>query len=363
MSGKFKRGASPKVQEAPAPAEQAVAAPPADNLSKIKTFTSQFKNYINQQYKANVAYTPNAEQIKLVTVNKWIKMPKAFCEAICLPGLPMGNITHIYGKPNTGKTTALMEAIVACQKQGIVPIVILTEHKFDFNRITVMGGDPDAMLVFHADTLEQAYGYMEKLLKDIAIGKINYTVENPEFKPDEKEGKGNQKEIEITVDVSQQDCYVMMDSIGNTMSISEMEYEVEDWDKSMGKAAKAIKNLTKRINYLLSKVRQQCGILLLNQSYQSMPPIGPSVETPYGGDGAPYSCVLNIRFRRRGDLKITVDKREYVIGLETIVQVMKNHVSNVMPISSVYTVGTGMIMPTDAALNAYKKEFEIAQQR
>lgn len=322
------------------------AAPALEGIDKLKAVAGHFRNYMNAQYQASVAYVPDVDKVASVSVSKWLEMGDWFQEAVKLPGLPIGNITHIYGKPDTGKTTLLMQAIAAAQKQGILPILILTEHKFDFNRLPkYMGGDSDAMIVLHADSIEQAYGFIEKILKDLEQGHITYEYTDPETNEDKQ----------VSIDMTNQDCFIFYDSLGNTLSESEMEYEVHDWDKSMGKSAKAIKNLTKRVNYLLSKVRQKCGILLLNQSYQSMPAIGPSVETPFGGEGAPYSCALNIRFRRRGDLKATVKGQDQVIGLETIIQVMKNHVSHIKPISSVFTVATGMMSPDSKLLDAYKK--------
>lgn len=243
----------------------------------------------------------------------------------------------------THNTTFLMEQIVAAQKQGVLPILILTEHKFSYDRIaTHMGGDPEAILVLHAQNLEQAYGFMEKVLRDLATGKLVVEDES-----------GN----DMVIDMSEQDCFIFMDSLGNTMSESELEYDVEDHGKSMGKGAKAIKTLTRRINQLLGKreIRQKCGVLLLNQSYMSMPSYGPSVETPYGGDGVIYSCVLNIRLRRKKDLKMTFKGKDMVVGLETIVQVMKNHITHKAAISSVYTVASGMIPATKEALDAFKK--------
>jgi RecA/RadA recombinase len=313
-------------------------------ITSLREKAKLFKNHLNHQYQQNVAYVPDATNLALVTVSKWLKMPPAFEEVTRLPGLPIGNITHVYGKPNAGKTTLLMEGIVAAQKQGILPILILTEHKFDFSRISkMMGGDEESIVVLHANTIEEAYGFMEKTLKDLAEGKLE--IEQPDGSTE-------------VLDMSKQDCFIFMDSLGNTMSESEMEYEVSDWDKSMGKAAKAIKNLTKRINNLLSKVRQRCGILLLNQSYQSMPSYGPSVETPFGGDGAPYSCVLNIRLRRVGDIKVTTKGQDLKVGLETKVEVMKNHISNIMATGSFYTTGSGIISIEDkAALDEYKKKY------
>ena len=310
---------------------------------RLKTIAKQMSRYMNQQYRDAISYTPNTEEIAKVTVNKWLEMPEAFSDAVELPGLPFGNITCIYGKPDTGKTTCLQDAIASCQRQGILPILILTEHKFDFNRLSKwMDADPEAMLVLHADNLEQGYSYLEKLLKDIKAGTL--VVEDE-----------NDPENDLEIDVKDQDIFIFWDSIGNTLSETELEYEVEEWDKSMGKHAKAIKTLTKRVNLLLSRVRKHVGICLLNQSYQSMPKVGPSVETPYGGDGVPYSSVLVLRFRRIRDLKMDIKKKTNIIGLETKIQVMKNHITHKKTISTVYTTAKGMIPATDSALKEYKK--------
>lgn len=316
----------------------------ADINANLKKIAQQFSKHMNTQFRQSVSYTPDTSKIESVTVSKWVEMPEAFQRATLLPGLPIGNITHVYGKPNTGKTTLLMQAIAQCQKQGILPILILTEHKFDFTRLSkFMGADPEAMIVLHAESLEQAYGFMEKLLKDIQTGRIIIEDE-----------KGN----DIVINTEDQDFYILMDSIGNTMSETELEYDVEDHGKSMGKAAKAIKSLTRRLNHILGKsdVRSKCGVLLLNQSYQSMPSYGPSVETPYGGDGIPYSCVLNIRLRRKKDIKMTIKGVDTVVGLETIIEVKKNHITHKMPISSVFTVASGMLPPDKSSLDVFKKK-------
>lgn len=321
---------------------KAVETDQPQDLTKLKDVAKKFSSYLNNQYKEAVSYTPNTETVAKVSVSKWLKMTDAFNQAIGLPGLPIGNITHVYGKPNTGKTTLLMEGIAQAQRQNILPILILTEHKFDFSRLSkFMGADPEAMLVFHADSLEQAYGYIEKILRDLAVGKI--VLEDEE---------GN----DTVIDMSDQDCFIFMDSIGNTMSETELEYEVEDHGKSMGKGAKAIKTLTRRVNQLLGRVRQKVGILFLNQSYMSMPAYGPAVETPYGGDGIPYSCVLNLRLKRVKDLVMTIQGRDTVIGLETEIQVKKNHATHAMPISRVFTVASGMLTPTKETLDEFKKK-------
>lgn len=309
----------------------------------LKNVASAFQSHLNHQYQEAVSYVPNKEEVAKVSVGKWLEMPDAFQDATGLPGLPVGNITHVYGKPNTGKTTMLMQGIVQAQKQGFLPILILTEHKFSFKRLEeYMDGDPEDMLVLHAETIDQAYSFMEKILNDLRTGVLVL-----------EDADGNDQEF----DVSDLDVFIFMDSIGNAMSQEELEYDVEDGDKSMGKHAKALKRLTKRINRIVGKreLRQRVGILLLNQSYMSMPAYGPAVETPYGGDGVPYSCVLNIRLRRKKDISMKLKGRDTVIGLETIIEVKKNHITHTMPKHAVYTVATGMIKAEKAELDNFKK--------
>lgn len=72
---------------------------------------------------------------------EWIIMPKAFQDAIKLPGFPQGYVSTICGHSNTGKSTLVNHAIVAAQKQGIIPVIYDTENNFDFKYAIDMGMD------------------------------------------------------------------------------------------------------------------------------------------------------------------------------------------------------------------------------
>jgi hypothetical protein len=69
----------------------------------------------------------------------WIPVSQALQDVISLPGIPMGHITLLRGHSDTGKTTALIEAAVSAQKRGILPVLIVTEMKFDFSHLKTMG--------------------------------------------------------------------------------------------------------------------------------------------------------------------------------------------------------------------------------
>ena len=72
---------------------------------------------------------------------RWIPLSKAFQEITSIPGIPEGHITLLRGHSDTGKTTALLEAAVAAQKMGILPVFIITEMKWSWEHAREMGLD------------------------------------------------------------------------------------------------------------------------------------------------------------------------------------------------------------------------------
>lgn len=98
---------------------------------------------------------------------EWILMPKAFQDAIKLPGFPQGYVSTICGHSNTGKSTLVNHAIVAAQKQGIIPVIYDTENNFDFKYAIDMGMDATPV-----------YADIEVETVDPETGEIIVTTEN-----------------------------------------------------------------------------------------------------------------------------------------------------------------------------------------
>ena len=97
----------------------------------------------------------------------WLIMPKAFQDALKLPGLPQGYVSTLVGWPNTGKSTLINHAIVAAQKQGLIPIIYDTENNFDFNYAIDMGMDATPV-----------YGDVDTEVIDPETGDIRIVTEN-----------------------------------------------------------------------------------------------------------------------------------------------------------------------------------------
>lgn len=329
---------------------------PKEGLAALKEKAAQFRGYINQQYQENVAYTPDINKVAAVSVSKWLKMPEAVSEAMGLPGLPFGAITQVYGKKDSGKTSFLMQAIAECQSQGILPILVLSEFKFDFNRLRkFMGADPEAIVVREVDDLEDGFRFVEKILRELSSGKLVTVQANPSYDPSKKESEKNQPTIEVDVDVSNTPCFVFWDSIGGTLSSSEAEGDVEDWSKDMGRGAQAIKKMVKRSVSLLNKVRDRAGILFLNQVWTARTPTGIAYDKPAGGEAVQHYYSLEIQLKRGNEIKMTHDKQDMGIGYEIELVVKKNHITHNRLRSDLAAVAEGLIAPNQ--LDDFKKRY------
>ncbi len=335
---------------------KAVDQQPSDNIENLKKIARSFKNYMNAQYRESIAYNPDSDTIAKVSVSRWLKMPSAIADAMGMDGLPFGVMTQVYGKKDSGKSSMLGQAIAAAQAQGILPILILTEHKFDFNRLaTFMGADPEAMLVYPAEDLETGFQCLETILRSIATGKLINVIPNPNFDPDKPETKDNPKEIDDIIDVSNQPCFVFWDSIGGTLSANESEGDVYDWDKDMGRYAQALKKLVKRSSQLLNKVRDKVGVLLLNQVWGKRTPQGITVDQPYGGEAVQHYYALEIHLKRANEIKMTYKGQDMAIGYDIKMEIKKNHITHNRLKGSLIAVAEGLLATND--LESFKKRY------
>lgn len=71
----------------------------------------------------------------------WIPFSPAFHEATGVPGIPKGYVSLSRGFSNTGKSTSIYEAVVSCQKIGILPIIIDTENNWSWDHAKCIGVD------------------------------------------------------------------------------------------------------------------------------------------------------------------------------------------------------------------------------
>lgn len=227
---------------------------------------------------------------------EWIDMSPAFKEVTCLPGLPLGHTIMNFGKSDTGKSTMALEAAAHAQKQGIVPVFIITEKKFSYERGEKFGVDFDDCLMHDGvETLEDSIKIMDGYLDDQEQGKLPF------------------------------DLFFIWDSVGATPSKREFEAAKKgDGNGGMMVAAKFLREKYGRyISHRINNTRKEefpytATALIVNQAYTAPPamPTAPPSLVPYGGDGIFYAATLV--FRQGGIMgrssKITAQKSGTKVG-------------------------------------------------
>ena len=130
---------------------------------EVKSFSvTDFKNsFLGQK----TAKTADKEM-------EWIVMPKAFQDAIKLPGIPMSRTTMVRGWSDTGKSTLKNLAIAAAMKQGILPVIFETEGNFDFQYAKDCGMDIEPV---YGDIVDEETGEVSNGIVDWAGNYILFT--------------------------------------------------------------------------------------------------------------------------------------------------------------------------------------------
>lgn len=257
----------------------------------------------------------------LVQVESWVDMAPFFQRAVGAQGLPVGHITQVIGKSDTGKTTIIMSAMVRVQKAGGLIYLIDSEHKFSFERFKVMGGSPEDLIILVVDSLEEAWNALDSVNADIA-----------DFRKTDKDTQ----------------VMVVWDSVAASVPDSILESNAED--KHVSVDAK-INNTN--IRKLRKRIRDNRIIaLFINHSYWTMPRFGAPEEVIKGGSEMFFMSTLILKTKRRAWLKREIEKIPEKYGVHSLLEVFKGHLGGAKAITPFYIVGQG-ILNDEASLKEY----------
>lgn len=300
------------------------------------------KKYDLKSYKKTIqmADTPLKDQ-------QFIELDDCLHSVLGMPGIPLSHITQVYGLSDTGKTSLLFHAAAQAQKQGILPVIIITEGKVDWSRARQMGleytgdmaeedrKDDFAIVNEGCDFLEDAFAFIDKITSDVAMGEL------PE------------------------NIMIFWDSVGNTLSREEVTIEEDGtWTKksTMMKAAKVI---TERMRVLSKKINdtrkvsypKSVGLMVLNQAYKEPPafPGGPTKLVPYGGNAIWFRSSLVLKTQKVKKLTAKKDGAEIGFGITSKITVDKNHLTNTAH-SGEFIITADQIIPNDKTAIEYYKE-------
>jgi RecA/RadA recombinase len=322
-----------------------------ENPKKIKIKSKS--NFSLNDYKKRVQ--SNTVSFKEQT---WIKMSEAFQELTGLPGIPEGHVIQVFGRSDTGKTTLLIEAALYAQKQGILPVFIITEKKWSWDRIVEAGFDIDNCIYKDdVDTIEEGCDFMQQILRDQEEGRLPH------------------------------DLVFLWDSIGATPSKAEFNASEADLDSMMkavedGKEFKGAKGggmmvtarvlrerITRNLSHKISATRKQASpynstFIIVNHAYQAPPsfPGGVTTLVPYGGDGIYLAATLVFRMggvmSNSSKVKAIKDGQEISFAIKSSFTIAKNHISEGSADGKIICTPHGFIKDDKKAIDKYKEQYK-----
>lgn len=120
--------------------------------------------------KDKIGLNTNVDNLSVSNADKpleWLIMPKAWSEAVRLPGFPVGYLSMIGGFSDTGKTTIINHVIIAAQRQGYIPVIYDTENNISWKYLQDMGFE-----------CEPVYGDVDVEKMDEETGEVYIEKEN-----------------------------------------------------------------------------------------------------------------------------------------------------------------------------------------
>lgn len=300
----------------------------------VPTISAKFAKLSDYRTKTKIEETKYKPQ-------EWIGMSPAFKEVTKLPGIPMGHVVMNYGKSDTGKTTMLVEAGAYAQKQGVLPVLIITENKWSWERAEMMGLKKDECIFFDGiETIEAGVEKIVSILKDQKDGKLSY------------------------------DLLFLWDSIGSTPSKAEWESHLEDGGKTaMMVTAKVLRaQFTRFLGPKINATRKEeypftNTMLIVNHAYTApaKPPATISSLEPYGGDGIWLTSTLVFRqggvLSRSSKITATKDKATVAYAIKSALVVDKNHITNVAAKGNILCTDHGFLLDDKDTIEAYKEKY------
>jgi hypothetical protein len=264
----------------------------------------------------------------------------------------MGHINLLRGHSDTGKTTALLEAAVSCQKMGVLPVFIITEMKWSWEHARMMGlefnevanedgvvCDYDGFFIFVDREKLQCIEDVASFIADIL----------------DEQKKGN-----LPYDL----CF-FWDSVGSIPCRMSIEKSTNNNEWAAGAMSTQFGNYINQRIVLSRKESQQYTntLIAINKVWVAKPdnPMGQPTLQNKGGNTMYFDASLVITFgnvAKAGTNKIKASKsgKDIEFAKRTRISCDKNHITGVTAVSKVIMTPTGFIDDTPAAINKYKND-------
>jgi hypothetical protein len=285
---------------------------------------------------------------------QWIPLSPAFQEVSSIPGIPMGHIVMLRGHSDTGKTTAMIEAAVSAQTNGILPVFIITEMKWNWDHAVQMGldinitRDPETKEIID---YEGNFIYVERET-------LNSIEDDASFILDllDEQKKGNLP----------YDLLFLWDSIGSIPCDLSIRSNKNNNEWNAGAMSTQFGN---NVNQKIVMSRKESSpytntLVVVNKVWTLKPesPMGQPKLMNKGGYAMWYDATFVITFGNimsAGTSKIKAIKngKEVEFAKRTNLQIDKNHVNGVTTRGKIVMTPHGFIMDDDKAIKEYKNMY------
>jgi len=313
---------------------------------ELKTAFSLDKFKANKGLASNIKFKPQ----------QWIPFSPALQEALSIPGIPMGHNSMVRGKSNTGKSTMTIEVAVNAQKMGVLPVLIITEMKHDWNHWKTMGFEIDDVVDTDTGEIVDQTGFFIyrdrstlNSIEDIASFIIDMLTEQK---------KGNLP----------YDLLFLWDSVGSIPCDMSIEKGSNNPMWNAGAIATQFGNfINQQIVMSRKESSKYTNTLFIVNKVGVAPALTPMSQprmTNKGGDTFYYDVSLCLTFgnvTNAGTSKIsaTKEKKKVEFALRTKIACDKNHINGITTMGTIISTVHGFIPDTPSAIDKYKKTHAI----
>lgn len=283
---------------------------------------------------------------------KWVHLSEAMQDALSIPGIPLGHVVMVRGRSNTGKSTTAIEACVNAQKMGILPVIIITEMKHDWNHWKMMGFEMEDVLDANNNVVDHSgfFIYRDRStlnsIEDIAMF-INDLID--------EQKKGNLP----------YDLFFMWDSVGSIPCQMSIDQGKNNPMWNSGAIATQFGNF---INQKIVVSRKESypytnTLFIVNKTgvAPALTPMSQPKMTNKGGDTMFYDASLVLTFgniTNAGTQKIFAQKdgKRVEFAIKTKIACDKNHINGITTTGTVVSTPHGFIKDDNNIIKKYKKQ-------
>ncbi len=186
-------------------------------------------------------------------------------------GFPLGRISEIAGRSGSGKSSIVASVIGHAQKNGVICILIDTEHSYSPDWSRRFSVDPERLILLEPPNLEKVFDYSIEAVRQI---------------------KDEQSDVPV---------YIAIDSVSASPTSAELEQEDSSASKQRAEHAKIISGGLRKLTNLIWN--QNVGLTFVSQLKDNPGGMYGNTKSKLGGSAIEFHSGLQIEVARNNFLK------------------------------------------------------------